>query len=67
MRPLEQYVTLRRGREVFRRQEEEEWVEQARQSSIVSRRLAHWLAMRLVRWGYKLERYSEQITLTSRY
>ena len=58
MRPLEQYVTLRRGRTILSQQTEEEWMEQARQLRIVRQKLAHWLGMRLVRWGYRLEQYA---------
>jgi hypothetical protein len=58
MRPLEQYATLRKGRAALRLQEEKEQVERARQLRILHRKLVHWLAMRLVMWGYKLEQYA---------
>ena len=58
MRPLEQYTTLRKGRTALRQQTEKEWMERTRLLRIMRLQLVHWLGMRLVRWGYKLERYA---------
>lgn len=60
MRPLEQYTTLRKGQEIMLQLEEEAWKERIARLKATGRNLAHWLGMRLVRWGYKLEQYSMQ-------
>ena len=58
MRPLEQYATLRRGCTMLNQQAEYERKERVRQFRIVRQELAHWLGIRLVKWGYKLEQYA---------
>ena len=55
MRPLEQYVTLRRGREVIRQQADGEWRLRVAILRKCYRKLAYWFGIRLVTWGYKLE------------
>ncbi len=55
MRPLEQYVTLRRGREALRQQADER---RAHQIALLKKQYAcftRWLGIRLVIWGYKLQ------------
>lgn len=60
MRPLEQYVTLCRGREVLRRQRDEEWMRRAATLRKCYHQLTRWLGLRLVIWGHKLQRAGAQ-------
>jgi hypothetical protein len=55
MRPLEQYATLRRGREEIRQQEHEEWMHRAALLRKGYSQFARWLGIHLVTWGYKLQ------------
>jgi hypothetical protein len=55
MRPLEQYVTLRPGQEALRQQAGVKWRLRVAMLRKWYRKLAHWLGIRLVTWGHKLE------------
>jgi hypothetical protein len=56
MRPLEQYATLRRGRKILLQQEQDEWRSRAMLLRKASHKLAHWLGLHLILWGYRLQR-----------
>ncbi len=55
MRTREPYPTLRRGREALRQQEAVAWKQRTARLRTWRRKLAHWLGIRLIRWGQQLE------------
>ena len=55
MRPLEQYATLRRGREAIQQQEDEEWMRRAALLRKGYSQLTRWLGIHLVTWGHQLQ------------
>ena len=60
MHPMNNYETLRRGREELLRQAERERMARAairkqRRQRKFSREFANWLGAHLVSWGYRLE------------
>lgn len=61
MHPIDQYETIRRGREeLLRRAEYERMVRNARVEKVMNRNMhkaANWLGMRLVSWGKKLKKF----------
>lgn len=62
MHPIDDYETLRRGREELLRQAEQERMARAvwlkrKTNWAFHRKIANWLGIHLVRWGKKLERF----------